>query len=156
MLTVATKSKVVLNLIQNVPGFMDKRAVKNLATDPKNTLLGFEDASTAISAIEMTEADKKMIDEAEDSTHLADLFPNPRLSAEIEIIKNTNRNLYKSFCDKMLELDSIAKEIDTEAGAELDFLLDEIKEQAEPSLVDEIKNLNVSIINVETGKIVNK
>ena len=154
MLTVATKSKVILNLIQNVPGLMDKKAVKNLATNPKNNLLGFEDASAAISAIELSETDRKIVDEAE--TKLADLFPNPKLSAELEIIKNTNRNLYKCFCDKMLELDSIAKDIDSEAGAELDFLLDEIKEEADSNVIDELKNLNVSIINVEDGKIANK
>jgi hypothetical protein len=56
----------------------------------------------------------------------------------------------------MLELDSIAKDIDSEAGAELDFLLDEIKEEADSNVIDELKNLNVSIINVEDGKIANK
>lgn len=152
-LTVATKSKVILNLIQNIPGFMSKKSVKDLATNPKNNLLGYEDASAAISAIEMNDASKKKIDEAEDSTKLADLFPNPRLSAELEIIKEMDRNKFKCFKDKMLELDSIAKEIDEAAGPSLDFLLDEMKEQVEPSLIDEIKNMNVTILNVQDNKV---
>ena len=152
-LTVATKSKVVLNLIQNIPGFMSKNAVKDLATNPKNNLLGYEDASAAISAIEMNDVSKKKIDDAEDSTKLADLFPNPRLSAELEIIKEMDRNKFKCFKDKMLELNSITKEIDEMAGPSLDFLLDEMKEQVEPILVDEIKNMNVSILNIQDNKI---
>ena len=121
MLTVATKSKVILNLIQNVPGIMSKKAVKDLATNPKNNLLGYEDASAAISCIEMNDASKKKVEEAEDSTKLADLFPNPRLAAELEIIKETDRTKYKCFKDKMLELNSIAKEIDEAAGRSLDL-----------------------------------
>lgn len=156
MLNVATKSKVILNLVQNVPGLMTKDAVKNLATNPKNNLLGFEDAAAAVSAIELSNTDKKIIDDGEESTKLADLFPNPRLSAEIEIIKNVDRNLYQCFKDKMLELNSIAKEIDEAAGPSLDFLLDEIKEQCDDSSVDAVKNMGVSIINVEDGKIANK
>ena len=153
MLTVATKSKVILNLIQNIPGLMTKKAVKELATNPKNNLLGYEDASAAISCIELNDASKKKIDDAEESTKLADLFPNPRLSAELEIIKEMDRNKFKCFKDKMLELNSIAKEIDEAAGPSLDFLLDEMKEQVEPSLVDEIKNMNVSILNVQDAKV---
>ena len=153
MLTVATKSKVVLNLIQNIPNLMTKRAVKNLATNPKNNILGFEDAAAAVSVIEMNETSKKKIDDAEESTKLADLFPNPRLSAELEIIKNTDRTKYQCFKDKMLELDSIAKEIDSSVGPSLDFLLDEIKEQADDSIIDEVKNMNVSIIDVEKSKV---
>ncbi len=153
-LTVATKSRTLLNLIRNVPNFMTKQAVKDLATNPKNNFLGFEDAAAAVSAIDLNEASKKKIDDAEDATKLADLFPNPRLSAELEIIKETDREKYQCFRNKMLELDSIAKEIDEAAGPSLDFLLDEIKEQvSEPALIDEVKNMNVSIINVETGKV---
>jgi len=155
-LTVATKSKVILNLIQNVPGLMSKGAVKKLASDPSNNLLGFEDASAAIAAIDLSDADKKRIDEKEESTRLDDLFPNPRLTAELEIIKETDRTKYKCFCDKMLELDSIAKEIEEAAGPSLDFLLDEIKEESNDEAIDTLKNMNVSIINVEDGKIANK
>ena len=153
MLTVATKSKVILNLIQNVPGIMSKKAVKDLATNPKNNLLGYEDDSAAISCIEMNDVSKKKVEDAEDSAKLADLFPNPRLAAELEIIKETDRTKYKCFRDKMLELDSIAKEIDEAAGPSLNFLLDEMKEQVEPTLADEIKNMNVSIINVQDAKV---
>ena len=153
MLTVATKSKVILNLIQNVPGIMTKKAVKDLATNPKNNLLGYEDASTAISCIEMNDVSKKKVEEAEDTSKLSDLFPNPRLAAELEIIKETDRTKYKCFRDKMLELDSIAKESDEAAGPSLNFLLDEMKEQVEPTLADEIKNMNVSIINVQDAKV---
>ena len=113
-------------------------------------------AAVAVSAIELSNTDKKIIDDGEESTKLADLFPNPRLSAEIEIIKNVDRNLYQCFKDKMLELNSIAKEIDEAAGPSLDFLLDEIKEQCDDSSVDAVKNMGVSIINVEDGKIANK
>ena len=101
----------------------------------------------------MNDASKKKVEEAEDSTKLADLFPNPRLAAELEIIKETDRTKYKCFRDKMLELDSIAKEIDEAAGPSLNFLLDEMKEQVEPTLADEIKNMNVSIINVQDAKV---
>lgn len=156
MLNVATKSKVILNLIQNVPGLMTKRAVKDLATNPKNNLLGFEDAAAAVSAIELSESDKKIVEDGEKSSMLADLFPNPRLTAELEIIKNTDRNKYQCFRDKMIELDSIAKEIDEAAGPSLDFLLDEIKEQCDDTAIDAVKNMGVSIINVEDGKIANK
>lgn len=156
MLNVATKSKVILNLIQNVPGLMTKRAVKDLATNPKNNLLGFEDAAAAVSAIELSESDKKIVEDGEKSSMLADLFPNPRLAAELEIIKNTDRNKYQCFKDKMIELDSIAKEIDEAAGPSLDFLLDEIKEQSDDTAIDAVKNMGVSIINVEDGKIANK
>ena len=156
MLNVATKSKVILNLIQNVPGLMSKRAVKDLATNPKNNLLGFEDAAAAVSAIELSESDKKIVEDGEKSSMLADLFPNPRLTAELEIIKNTDRNKYQCFRDKMIELDSIAKEIDEAAGPSLDFLLDEIKEQCDDTAIDAVKNMGVSIINVEDGKIANK
>jgi hypothetical protein len=156
MLNVATKSKVILNLIQNVPGLMTKRAVKDLATNPKNNLLGFEDAAAAVSAIELSESDKKIVEDGENSSMLSDLFPNPRLAAELEIIKNTDRNKYQCFKDKMIELDSIAKEIDEAAGPSLDFLLDEIKEQSNDTAIDAVKNMGVSIINVEDGKIANK
>lgn len=157
MLTVATKSKVILDLIKNIPGLMDQKSIRKLATDPKKNLLGFEDASEAISLVDVDEKEKKEIDDKEEKTKLDELFPNPRLSAELEIIKDTDRMKYKEFTNKMLELDEIAKEINAEAGPSLDFLLDEIADEIQDKgVLDQVRNMGVSIINVEEGKIAHK
>lgn len=156
-LTTSTKSRAILSLIKTVPGFMSKKNVKTLATDPNNNVLGFEDASEAISAIDLSAKEKKDIDDKEKNTKLDELFPNPRLTAELEIIKDIDRMKYHEFTNKMIELDSIAKEVEEAAGPSFDMLLDEIADQIQDkSILKQIKNMGVSIINVEDGKIAHK
>lgn len=157
MLTTATKSKVILNMIKTIPDLMTQKDVRNLATNPNKNVLGFEDASEAISLIDANEKEKEEIDKKAESTKIEELFPNPRLSAELEIIKEIDRVKYKDFTNKMIELDSIAKEIEEQAGPSFDALLDEIADQIQDkNTLDKMKNMGVSIINVEDGKITNK
>lgn len=151
-----TKSKVILGLIQDIPGFISKKNVKALATNPDNNLLGFEDASEAISSIEINEKESDSITKHYEGTKLADTFPNPRLSAELEIVKEIDRQKYHDFKNKILELDGLAKEIEEAAGPSLDFLLDELKQNADPKLIDEVKNMPVTLINIENGKVISK
>ncbi|MGL4949613.1 MAG: hypothetical protein ACRC5M_04465 [Anaeroplasmataceae bacterium] len=147
-LTTATKSRVILGLIRDVPGLMTLNNVKKLAIDPNNNVLGFEDAAEAIDVVQSSNEQS-----VEDMNDLANMFPNARLSAELEIVKETDRTKFKEFTDKMFELNSLTKEIETEAGPLLDFLLDELVQNADPKSVSAVKNMGVEIINVQDGKI---
>ena len=155
-LTNELKSTVLKNLAIGIPGFLGREGFETLTTDPEKAIFGFEDAVLVEESVKLTEENKKEIDETFDSNSLKDLFPNARLSAELDIVKETARTKYDEFRDKIFELDAIVKEIDGIAGPSLDFLLDEVKQIANPEVVDAVKNLGVSIINVEDGKIANK
>lgn len=151
-LTNSTKSKVLLSLIKDVPGFMKKDGVRTLISNPDNAVFGYEDGAEAINAIDLSEKEKKNIDDKFESTSLDELFPNARLRAELEIARNTDRMKYKEFKDALIKLDDLSKEIDTEYGSDLDFLLDEIKGVADPAGVDAVKNMKVSILSIEKDK----
>lgn len=148
------KSRVLTGLIKDVPGFMSIESVRTLTTDPEKAVFGFEDAAEC--EIVLTDENKKNLDKTFDSTSLEATFPNARLAAELEIIKETDRTKYDEFTDKLFELQSIAAEIDKQVGDDLDFLLDEIKQDASPEAVDAVKNLGVGIIDIEEGKIASK
>ncbi len=150
------KSKVLKNLTIGIPGFLGREGFETLTTDPEKAIFGYEDAILAEQAVVLNEDNKKKLDETFDSTSLKDLFPNARLSAELDIIKETARNKYDEFKDKIFELDGLCKEIDKLAGPSLDFLLDEVKQIANPEAVDAVKNLGVSLINIEDVKIAKK
>ena len=148
------KSRVLTGLIKDVPGFMSIESVRTLTTDPEKAVFGFEDAAEC--EIILTDENKKNLEKTLDSTSLEATFPNARLAAELEIVKETDRTKYDEFTDKLFELQSIAAEIDKQVGDDLDFLLDEIKQDASPEAVDAVKNLGVGIIDIEEGKIASK
>lgn len=155
-LTNELKSKVVKNLAIGIPGFLGREGFETLTTDPNKAIFSFEDAVLVEESVKLSEQNKKEIDNKFDSNSLNDLFPNARLSAELDIVKETARTKYDDFRNKIFELEAITKEIDQIAGPSLDFLLDEIKQIANPEAIDAVKNLGVSLINIEDGKIANK
>ncbi|MBR1818105.1 MAG: hypothetical protein IJ772_04575 [Bacilli bacterium] len=149
------KSRVITGLIKDIPGFMSMEGVRTLTTDPEKAVFGFEDAAECEQII-LTDQNQKDLKDKFDSTSLNDLFPNARLGAELEIVKETNRTKYDEFTDKLFELQALASEIDNEVGEDLNFLLDEIKQNANPDAIDAVKNLGVGIVDIENGKIASK
>ena len=155
-LTNDAKSQIIAKLTKEVPELMDKKGFDSLVKGKNSHILGFEDALIVEEAIKFNEKDKKDLDDKMESTSLSELFPNARISAEIDIAKKFNNSLYMEFKNKLFELDGITKQLDEFSGHALDLFLDEIKEHCNPKVVDAVKNLPVSIINIENNKIANK
>jgi hypothetical protein len=151
MLENTVKSAILRKIIHGAPGIMNKEAVKTLITDPVQSIFGIEDGADAIADVEMNEGKVLEGDKKVDELHL-DIFPNVKLSAELEAAKNVNRMLYDDFTDAYLSLDGITKKLDEQFGDEISILLDEIKtiDGVNVSTVDKVKDLQVDLTSVNS------
>lgn len=144
-----TKSRVVLSMLKNEPNLLSTESIRNMAVDSKNPTFSFEDASEAMSIV--SESEKKGVSDNMDSTMLSKLFPNAKLEAELQICADVDRTKYDDFTEAVFKLNEIISSIDKDFGSTVDFLLDEIEQNANIEAVDKIRNQQVSIINVENS-----
>jgi hypothetical protein len=148
MIPKTTQSKTLLKITQLVPGIIDKKTIQKLITDPKRNLFSYEDGVEALNSAELSAGEKTAIDKKVDNLH-EDLFPNVKLAAELEVARDIDRMLYDEFEDQIIVLNDISKRIDEKFGNDVDFLLDEIKQDGNVEDVNAIKNMNVTIIDIE-------
>ncbi len=141
------KSAVLKKILSKLPKLMNKDAIRTL-TASENAVFSFDDGSEAIDIV-ASHVDEKFDDE------LLSLFPNVKRSAELEIAKNIDRNLYTELTDKIFELNTITAKIDTKYGTDVDFLLDEIYTIAgvDKETCEKIRNAKVTLQDINSSSI---